>query len=69
MSSVAANVSDAEYRRYSTFLQGAAPKLWPAPKEGMWLCLLSTRKKNVKNLLIIEARPEKRCEKGKGGEE
>ena len=43
--STAANVSDAEYRRYSTFLQGAAPKLWPAPKEGMWFCLLSIRKK------------------------
>ena len=40
-SPVAANVSDAEYRRYSTFLQGAAPKLWPAPKEGMWFCLLT----------------------------
>ena len=48
MSSTAANVSDAEYRRYSTFLQGAAPKLWPAPKEGMWFCLLSIRNMSQK---------------------
>ena len=32
---ISANISEAEFKKKSQFLQGAAPKYWPAPKEGM----------------------------------
>ena len=35
ISLISANISEAQYNKMSKFLQGAAPKYWPAPKEGM----------------------------------